>query len=187
MTNHPWKPPPETLSAYLDGEVDRETRERIEEHLAADPNARAELEAMRRLQAMLRETAPAEPSAVVWQRALARATPAPPRRTRGAALWVGAACVLLGFTLGAFFPAKPDEPWPVVGPRDVEILSVEGRDLTSVVVGRLPLEGDLTLADPGEVEVLSSPSVPNGPRVATVRVDAGLRPMIWAKLDSEEP
>ena len=79
-------------------------------------------------------------------------------------------------------PTGPRDPFPIARQDEVEILHIDGDDLASVVVGRLPLVGAIELAEPGEVEVTSlqpahgdnmTPMVPRG------------RPMIWAKLETE--
>src|SRR5262249_16689970 len=82
-------------------------------------------------------------------------------------------------------PAPDTEPFPVAEAHEVEILSVEGRDTGTVVVGHLPVDGPLVLATPGEVSVTSvepprqDQMVPGGYRG---RSDA---PMIWARVEGE--
>lgn len=77
----------ETLSTYLDGELDAGERARIEAALAADPAARARLEVLRSSTTLAREAfdarlrEPVPPSLVAAVRAAARKSAAAPRRT----------------------------------------------------------------------------------------------------------
>jgi len=49
---------PERLDAYVDGELDEAARREVQRHLAACKHCRSEVEALRALKAMLRESAP---------------------------------------------------------------------------------------------------------------------------------
>ena len=98
-----------------------------------------------------------------------------------------AACVAVAWLLsGTYRPAPPPvEPLPVASSDDVEILHIEGEDVPSIVVGRLPLDGVLVLAEPGEVEIERIERALGDSRMPTVRAD-GRRPMVWAYLDTED-
>jgi hypothetical protein len=121
------------------------------------------------------KTTPPAPSEEAWAAVLARieaalpaagsspAVPRPPRRRPawllfGAGGLSAAAAVLLFVFLGIFGPRppgpapKPDgEPWPVAADSDVEIISMDGGDVSALAVGRPPQTGPLELASLDEV------------------------------------
>src|SRR5262245_54407800 len=70
------RPFPELLAAYADGELDAAARAQVEAWLAAHPEARAELEAQRRLsrrnQKLWHASAGPSPSEASWARVLNR-------------------------------------------------------------------------------------------------------------------
>jgi len=74
---------------------------------------------------------------------------------------------------------------PVVSDDEVEILSVRGADVPSLVVGVMPMQGILVLADPGEVSLIrSNPSA--GPRsLAEIRMNDAETPMVWPSASVE--
>ncbi len=61
---------------------------------------------------------------------------------------------------------------------EVEILRIDGADTVALVVGELPLDGPMQLADRGEVRVIRC-----CPKTIQVR-DTG-RPMVWPRVDTE--
>lgn len=76
----------ELLSAYLDGQLGARERERLEAQLAADPALRAELEALRRTVALVRDlpSVPIPRNFILAQTMAARPRPARPLRPRRA-------------------------------------------------------------------------------------------------------
>jgi hypothetical protein len=82
-------------------------------------------------------------------------------------------------------PPSPDavEVLPVATAAEVEILSVQGEDTASVVVGELPVQGLLQLLQPGELTLTSVQPTPDR-MVPEVRT-SGRAPMIWAPVDDE--
>lgn len=76
----------ELLSAYLDDQLDSQERERLEAQLATDPALRAELEALRRTVALVRDFVPVPiPRNFILPRTMAaRPRPAPAMRPRQA-------------------------------------------------------------------------------------------------------
>lgn len=189
----PYKPDAERLAAYCDGEMDDAgERARLEAYLAAHPEAQAEVDALRRLKKLWDDTAPPLPSPATWRQVEARLNdpprrPARPAMPRPLVVAAVAACVAAVWLLSALL--RPVAPTAAQGPvlpvaqsDDVEIVHIEGDDLESIVVGRLPLEGILELAESGDIEVHSmkrhegwrQPMVP----------ESG-RPMIYARLESE--
>ncbi len=174
--------PPELLAAYADGELTPAECRRVEDWLTTHPEARADVEAQRRLARLLEQTTPPPPDEERWADALARvecglAAPAarrPAWRRRAAvalaALAAVAALVLLALTRKdqTDRPPRPDdeapavaeEPWPVVSADDVEILSMDDRDRGALVVGEPPVNGPLELLTAGEVQVNKLPDGP---------------------------
>jgi len=116
----------------------------------------------------------------------------------------GAACVLLAFTLATLLGRREVPSWqgalnqpragassigpdmealPVATAAEVEILSVQGDDTATLVVGELPLEGSLLLLQADELTLTAvEPARDN--MVPEVR-KGGNAPMIWAPLDAE--
>jgi hypothetical protein len=190
-TPNTWKPSPELLAAFVDGELYGAEASRVEAYLTAHPEAQAEVTEQRRLARLWQRTTPAEPGRAAWQRTLDRIL-AGPRRTRPRsrrwsyflAATVAAAAVGVILWTGMSRPRTPVpiESLPVAQSSDVEITRIDGDDVGLVAVGRLPLVGVLELANAGEIEITGMPQ-PN-PRMPMVQV-AGGSPMIWAKLESE--
>ena len=84
-------------------------------------------------------------------------------------------------------PAPEDviEVFPVAIASEVSILSVEGADTQTVVVGRLPLLGAMELAGPGDVALTSVQPDRRDNMVPHVRIGGAHRPMIWAPVEAE--
>jgi hypothetical protein len=148
--------------AYLDGELSEDACAHVEAWLAEDSAARAELDAQRLLREAFEETAPDEPDAESWARALAgigaALEKAPPAlRSRFAwyaAGWVTAAAVLIAAAwIGASRLAGP-------GPRP-DIPVAEGADSESLEVVS---EQDVAIddMDPLDVRCLARGKVPAG-------------------------
>jgi anti-sigma factor RsiW len=197
-------PEPELLAAYFDGELEdrADLRRQVEDWLARDPEAQADLEGQRRLRELWQETTPPEPEPQQWQRVLAQvaqARRAAPRRWPAALLAV-AACIAVFVGLAAWLlqpgpapvpiaankPAEVVEVYPVASADEVVILHVEGDDKQTLVVGEFPLHGPLELAAPGDVERISSEPDARDQMVPDFRLQGPQHPMIWARLDSEE-
>jgi hypothetical protein len=190
-----WKPTPELLAAYGDGELEgREQIARVEAYLAGHPEAQAELAAQRRLRHLWDETTPAEPTTAAWQRTFEGVASAPRRVAPRPTWWafgavVVAACVVWALVAVWRTPPPtvaptPVEPFPVAHNDEVEILRIDGDDLASIVVGRLPLLGVLELAESGDVEVTNVQPA-QGDNMRPMMPVVGRRPMIWAKVESE--
>ncbi len=175
------EPNPEQIAAYLDGEYEHLgglSAERVERWLKSHPEALAQVRAQHRLARLWQKTSPDEPAPEAWQRVLAGIErdldhPARPRPRPwgwwgiGVGLFLTAAACLAVAVLTARRPPEgapprpdvPDQPvaravLPVVDDDEVEILSVRGDDVASLVVGVLPLQGLMVLADRGEVSLI---------------------------------
>lgn len=206
-----WRPDPALLSAYLDGELIGRPelvalRDRIEVWLRDHPEARAEFADHRQIDELWRETTPPAPSDQAWAKleaALAAARPQPwfPSGHAAAALLAAAAAItiLVWWTLSPRaqpeFVQQPNPPapapvaeievFPVAAASEITILSVEGADTQTVVVGVLPVLGVLELAGPGEVALTSVQPDVRDRMVPHIRLGNNQRPMIWAPVDAE--
>jgi hypothetical protein len=187
----PWKPSPELLAAFVDGELYGPEASRVEAYLAEHPEAQAEVADQRRLERLWDRTVPAQPGRAAWQRTLdrifagpRRIEPRPRRWTFVAAATALAAALALAVWTGMSRPksSTPVAPWPVAHNSEVEIVRIDGADVGAIVVGRLPLVGILELANAGEVEITGMQQTNNRPMVQV----EGRSPMIWAKLESEQ-
>lgn len=193
-----WKPSPELLAAYADGELDSrddvdELRGRIEKWLARNPAARIDLANNRALKSLFEKTSPREPSREAWrdmiQRIERRPAPTVPVRSSAVAWLVGvavaAACAIGAVIVGGWSLKPVDEPEVLIVATndDVEIMHVEGDAVDCIVVGLLPLDGVLNLADPGEVIITSITPARRDNMMPVVHREQ--RPMIWAKVGGE--
>jgi anti-sigma factor RsiW len=197
------RPNPEWLAAYLDDELDQKTREKVEEWLAGDATARADLEGQRRLLKQWRETTPAEPAAAAWSALLANLEKAPrqlpkPWRFWNSPGWVAgilactAAALWLALSLTSPRDVTPQgddvseaAPFAVATADEIEILSVEGADHPSVAVGEMPVRGPLELLAPGEMTVTSvQPDARDN--MTPVVPQASDTPMFWAPLVAQK-
>jgi hypothetical protein len=167
------------LMAYVDGELTDEERARVEGWLARNPEARAEVDALRHLKTLCERCRVPGPDALAWDEILARIestldsaareealTDSGPPRMRGRSrwrwvAWVAAAAAIL-LTLWLSRPAvSPDEsddrePFEVASEADVQIDDMDPADGRALVVGRLPPAGSFGL-EPGERLQVVSP------------------------------
>ncbi len=80
---------------------------------------------------------------------------------------------------------SPLEIYLVASSAEIEILSVEGADTHSLVVGQMPVQGPLELLAPGEVTVTSVQPAASDNMFPDVRLKGPATPMIWARVDTE--
>jgi hypothetical protein len=190
--------------------------EAIEAWLAAHPEAGADIAAWQRLQRLCQETRSPAPTEDTWEPVLAGIQeglqdpdPIPVRRGRLPWGWLAggaAAAVLLAVLLGrvagpllyspvavppvaAQKPAPPEiEVLPVAEHKDVEILRVDGEDAETLVVGECPVEGELVLAEQGDVKITRVTPMDNQPKpdMNGMSVGDSTRPMIWGRTGAEE-
>lgn len=160
------KPSCEKLAAYVDGELHGCEREAVEAWLDRSPQARAEVDALRRLTHLCRRTAAPEPPPDAWDALLARVhselptgrIPLPrrtPRRAYVPALGAAAAVLLAALLGRAYWPAPPapqapsapnlTAPLNLADARDVQIISMDGDDTDRLLVGRPPVPEKLQL------------------------------------------
>lgn len=202
-----WKPDPQLLSAYFDGELESRTeladmRARIQAWLMSHPDAAEESEGLEKLWL---ETTPVQPSASQMQGVLNRIDAQQHRRAASSRRpWLVAGAIaasvvlfvgVLYGTVRTFLAVNPNVGPVVIHPHadpldeldvlnvalasEVTILRFEGDDTNAVVVGDMPVTGVLAWADPGEVCISCK-----CPRV-NVRQDPPHRPMVWPRVGAE--
>jgi hypothetical protein len=209
------EPSPEQLAAFLDGEYEHLgnlSPDRIERWLKRHPQAAEQARTQRRLSRVWQNTSPEEPAADEWRRVLcqierrlqdpSRPRPRPWRWWGGAVglLVATAASVALVVSVARRPIADPftlpvDPPGqvssvvlPIVSDDEVEILSVRGVDVESLVVGVMPMHGTLVLADPGEVSLIRSNPAVGGKTIPGIRMNDAETPMVWptASVESKQ-
>jgi hypothetical protein len=154
--NHPrddWRPGPELLAAYFDGElagrIDLDLlKQRVQDWLRRHPEAVAELADYRQLDRLWQETAPADPGDDAWQQLEGRIAQAPrmsatrSRRSSAgywaAALLATAAGVALAVWLGLVHEgppqiARPQTIQPPLTVEDAEIFPVATADEIAIL------------------------------------------------------
>jgi anti-sigma factor RsiW len=162
-------PTPQQLAAYVDGELGPADRATVDTWLGGHPDARADVDAQRRLLRQWQAAVPPGPDQAAWAGILARVEAgvaearlhgASSRRLAGVVRFVaalGAVAAVLVLALGLaqrFAPQTPPvTPLPVATAEDVEVLSIEGADVAALVVGTPPVQGPLTLASADDVTV----------------------------------
>jgi hypothetical protein len=200
MNDNAWKPDPELLAAFFDGELEgrddvADMRARIEAWIENNPQAAEEWAEHQQVKKLWAETTPAEPSAAAWGHTLSRIQaaskrPAVATSRRGwliASVIAASVLLLIGFFAARpFWPAPAPLPDPLVeaepenGPpemlvvalsSEVTILRIDTDDIEGVIVGVMPVSEPLDMVSTGEALISCK-----CPRVA-VRQDP---PMAWA-------
>jgi hypothetical protein len=199
---------PELLAAYADGELDTAGRARVEAWLADHPDARADLQSQihlsRRNRKLWKVSAPLAPSEGSWARVFGRVqdvldapvrpAAAPPRRPFRHLAAVLTTAAAVAFAVYALAPDRAHRPVATTDPpaeveplalavaTDVDILSIDDRDATALVVGQVPLSGTVVLAAVGDVELRGIQKAEDGMLPRVQMTDAGNAPMIVAPL-----
>jgi hypothetical protein len=159
---------------------------------ALPPDAEADLN---RLRDLFQSAWPAEPEEIVWKGALTHihaAVSMPPARVarRGAAprrwavLGLVAAAAVVAVLLSrswwvqtpSSLPAPVEEPFPVAEAGDVDIISMDARDVAGLVVGEPPVSGELVFASLDDVRVLKCKCCPKSGNIA--KLEQGEVPML---------
>jgi anti-sigma factor RsiW len=154
------RPTPERLAAYADGELHGPERALVEAWLDVCPQARAEVEALRRLASQCRHTVAPEPSPDAWDAALNRlhaALPAeeprplpyprPRRRSFRPALGAAAAVVAAVLVGRGLWLIAPRVPPSVASPANPTVAVTPFSPST--------LTGPLRLVDAHDVDIIS--------------------------------
>jgi anti-sigma factor RsiW len=177
-------PSPEEWTAYLDGQMGPDERERFEAFLAAHPEAAAEADGCRRLTQLWQSATPPEPSPAAWDGAWGRIEGALPARPAARAWGAGrpfrvflgmaaAAAVLGGVLIARLFASGPgaavgdlddtvNAPLPVALAVEVNVISVRADD-ADAVVAQPPLLGSFDVASAEDVKLEEAePEQPGG-------------------------
>jgi hypothetical protein len=202
-----WAPSPELLAAYFDGEFEGRDelvpmRQRLEDWLAGNPEARAEFTECRRLKQLWLETTPPDPGQAVWWKILdemeCRKDEGAARKDEGGRMkderrrpWKKAAvalaaCLFLIVYLARDSKVAEETPFPVATTEEVVILHIEGADTGMIVVGELPVQGPLVLIGAGEVVFNSVKPAPPDNMIPEVHAGGPGAPIIWAQAEPEE-
>jgi hypothetical protein len=173
-----WKPNPEQLAAYGDGELDRcgagaPLKRRIEEWLVDNPEAAGDLAAQRRLDRLCQATLASAPPEAAWDKVWTAIKEAPQNlpapRSKWAArrvIWAAAllvtaaAAVLLAVTAtlrttdrNEPFPEEI-EPFPVASAEEIDVFRIEGADTQTLAVSHLFDDKEFPVASSEEIEIL---------------------------------
>lgn len=198
MNPNEWTPDPALLAAYLDGKLSGrdELQAKVQAWVARQP------EDAGALAALLADTRAREPGSRAWAQVLQRIQAKMHRRpARGKPLsfrrLLYAAAVVLIAVLGYPLVAPSRRPPPlaavdrtplaVANSEEVRVLRIDGEDTLAVLRATLPVDGPLDLAAAGEVELTSVEPDARTQVVLQVRMARTDRPMVWAKLETEEP
>jgi hypothetical protein len=173
------------------GGADDSTRERLPAFGdgALPPDAESDLN---RLRDLFQSVSPADPEEGVWAATLTRVhdaihTVKPYRRRSPRRVWafvgLAAAAALVAVLLTRSWwvqtpplPTPAEEPFPVVEAGDVDILSIDARDVAGLVVGEPPVSGELIFARMEDVRVLECKCCPKSGNIA--KLEQGEVPML---------
>jgi anti-sigma factor RsiW len=183
-------PRPEELAAYVDGQLAPARRKGVEIWLRNHPEAAVEIEEQRRLAGLWRATTPGEPEEANWGSILTHVEGAYGRfrsaRSRNRRLiLIGAAGLAAGLLLMLRTP-RAGEPFAVVSPDDVEIVSLHAADRVTLVVGVPPVTEPLVLASLGDVELEGVEPAADGMLPSIHMDERSTTPMIVAPLDAAQ-
>jgi hypothetical protein len=155
--------------------------------LPPDAEAGAIFADLRRLREWCRSVPPPEPEEAAWTATLTRLhdavrTAKPRRRRSPRPVWavtgLAAAAALIAVLLSrplwmktpTPLPQPPvEEPFPVAEADDVDIISIDARDVAGLVVGEPPVSGELIFARQEDVRVIKCQCCPVSGNLAELR------------------
>lgn len=161
------------------------------------PDRESELADLRRLRELYQSMPAPEPNDDAWDTVQARLQDCLGRSHSPRPLWaiLGsiAAALILGLLLARGLwttrgPAPAQgvaEPFPVAESADVTIVSMDARDVSALVVGELPISGDLEFARPEDVRVIRCERCPYSGRMA--RLEQGDEVPMFVTAAAESP
>jgi hypothetical protein len=154
--------------------------------LPPDAEAGAIFADLRRFREWCRSVPPPEPEDAVWTATLTRlhdaVRTAKPRGRRSPRLVWAVAGLAAAAALLAVFLSRPlwmkapslpqppvEEPFPVAEADDVDIISIDARDVAGLVVGEPPVSGELIFARQEDVRVVECKCCPKSGNFAKLR------------------
>jgi hypothetical protein len=163
-------------------------RDNLEAWLTEHPEAKEDLADLPNLRSLYQSLQPTEPDEAAWKTVLSSVHESIARgpslrksspRLRWAIVGLTAAAALGGvllvrslWTTGVPVSVPlPEEPFPVVESEDVRIITMDARDVSALVVGEPPIQGDLEFARPEDIHVIRCERCPFSGR--------------WARLEQE--
>jgi hypothetical protein len=151
-----------------------------------------------RLRQLAQALPPREPEEAAWNAVLVRIHESVGKRRSRRPLWIilggAAAAAILAVLLARslwptqtpVIPAVPRvvQPFPVADVGDVTIISMDARDVAALVVGELPVSGDLEFARPEDIHVIRCERCPHSGRWARLEQDGEVPMFVTAALDT---
>lgn len=150
-----------------------------------------------RLRQFAQALPPREPDEAAWNAVLLRIHESVGKKRSRRPLWVilgtaAAAAILAVMLARSFWPASAPviaptpramAPFPVAEIGDVTILSIDARDAAALVVGELPVSGDLQFARPEDIQVIRCERCPYSGRLARLEQDGEVPMFVSAALE----
>lgn len=157
-------------------------RDNLDAWMREHPEANDDLADLPRLRELYQSASPPEPEEAAWNRARSRIydsivrvrSPRPWKTLAAGAVAAAILAVLLARSLWPTRePAPPspmvqrvEEPFPVVDADDVNIVSMDARDVAALVVGEPPVGDDLEFARPEDIRVIHCERCPYSGKLA---------------------
>jgi hypothetical protein len=160
-------------------------RDNLEAWLREHPESHDDLTDLSRLRDLYQSACPPEPEEAAWNAMCSRIHDSFVRVRSPRPWWIGAAgavaaailAVVLARSLWTTSVPDPatrtvqrmEEPFPVVEPDDVVIVSMDARDVAALVVGAPPVGEDLEFARPQDIRVIRCERCPFSGRFARLQ------------------
>ncbi len=158
-------------------------RDNLDAWMREHPEANDDLADLPRLRELYQSASPPEPEEAAWDSVCSRIYDSigrgPSARPRWAIAVGSVAAAILALLLARSLwntttvpvpaPAtvqRDEEPFPVVDPDDVVIVSMDARDVAALVVGEPPIGDDLEFARPEDIHVIRCERCPYSGRSA---------------------
>jgi hypothetical protein len=154
---------------------------------------------LERLRQLAQALPPREPEEAAWNTVLLRIHESVGKRRSRRPLWIilggAAAAAILSVVLARSFWPMPApvtattvprvvQPFPVADVGDVTIISMDARDVAALVVGELPVSGNLEFARPEDIHVIRCERCPQSGRWAKLEQDGEVPMFVTAALET---
>lgn len=150
-----------------------------------------------RLRQFAQALPPREPEESAWNAVLLRIHESVGQKRSRRPLWIilggaAAAAILAVLLTRSFWPTTAPAiapaprvvtPFPVAEVGDVTIISMDARDVAALVVGELPVSGDLQFARPEDIHVIRCERCPYSGRWARLEQDGEVPMFVSAALE----